>query len=30
MKLTVKDKDFLERLRELMENKELSVELKTD
>jgi hypothetical protein len=30
MKLTVKDKEFLERLRELMESKELSVELKTD
>jgi hypothetical protein len=30
MKLTVKDKEFLERLRKLMETKELSVELKTD
>ncbi len=30
MKLTVKDKEFLERLRELMQNKELSVDLKTD
>jgi hypothetical protein len=30
MKLTVKDKEFLERLRKLMETKELSVELKSD
>jgi hypothetical protein len=30
MKLTVKDKEFLERLRELMQKKELSVDLKTD
>jgi hypothetical protein len=30
MKLTVKDKEFLERVRELMQNKELSVDFKTD
>ena len=30
MKLTLKDKDFLERLRRLMESKELSIELKQD
>ena len=30
MKLTLKDKDFLERLRKLMESKELSIELKQD
>ena len=30
MKLTLKDKDFLERLRRLMKSKELSIELKED
>ena len=30
MKLTVKDKEFLEKLRELMQAKELGVELKVD
>ena len=30
MKLTLKDKDFLERLRPLMKSKELSIELKQD
>ena len=30
MKLTLKDKDFLERLRRLMKSKELSIELKQD
>ena len=30
MKLTSKDKDFLERLRRLMNSKELSIELKQD
>ena len=30
MKLTVKDKDFLERLRSLLESKDLSIELKDD
>jgi len=30
MKLTVKDKDFLERLRRLLEEKELKIELKED
>jgi len=30
MKLTLKDKDFLERLRRLMNSKELSIELKQD
>jgi hypothetical protein len=30
MKLTLKDKDFLERLRQLMKAKELSIELKQD
>ena len=30
MKLTLKDKDFLERLRRLMGSKELSIELKQD
>jgi hypothetical protein len=30
VKLTVKDKEFLERLRELIQNRELSVDLKTD
>jgi len=30
MKLTLKDKDFLERLRSLLETKELSIELKMD
>ncbi len=30
MKLTVKDKEFLEKLKALMEEKELSVELKDD
>ena len=30
MKLTVKDKEFLEKLKTLMEQKELSVELKDD
>jgi hypothetical protein len=30
MKLTVKDKDFLERLKSLLEAKELSIELKED
>ena len=30
MKLTLKDKDFLERLRRLMESKDLSIELKQD
>jgi hypothetical protein len=30
MKLTLKDKDFLERLRRLMKSKELSIELKHD
>jgi len=30
MKLTIKDKDFLERLNVLLESKELSIELKED
>jgi hypothetical protein len=30
MKLTVKDKDFLERLKSLLESKDLTVELKDD
>ena len=30
MKLTVKDKDFLERLRALLDSKDLSIELKND
>jgi len=30
MKLTTKDKEFLERLRQLMESKDLSVELRSD
>ena len=30
MKLTVKDKDFLERLRVLLDSKDLSIELKND
>jgi hypothetical protein len=30
MKLTVKDKDFLEKLKSLLESKYLSIELKTD
>lgn len=30
MKLTVKDKDFLERLKPLLESKEMSIELKQD
>jgi hypothetical protein len=30
MKLTVKDKDFLERLKALLEEKELTIELKQD
>ena len=30
MKLTCKDKDFLERLKRLMETKELSIDLKND
>ena len=30
MKLTIKDKEFLEKLKNLFENKELSVELKDD
>jgi len=30
MKLTLKDKDFLERLRRLMKSKDLSIELKQD
>ena len=30
MKLTQKDKDFLERLRLLLESKDLSVEMKED
>jgi hypothetical protein len=30
MKLTVKDKDFLERLKALLEEKELAIELKQD
>jgi len=30
MKLTVKDKDFLERLKALLEEKELTIELKRD
>ena len=30
MKLTLKDKDFLERLRRLMKSKELSIELQQD
>lgn len=30
MKLTIKDRDFLERLRQLFESKDLSVELKND
>ena len=30
MKLTLKDKDFLEKLKELMAEKELRVDLKTD
>jgi hypothetical protein len=30
MKLTLKDKDFLERLRRLMRSKELSIDLKQD
>ena len=30
MKLTLKDKDFLERLRQLVKTKELSIELKQD
>jgi hypothetical protein len=30
MKLTVKDKDFLERLKTLLESKDLSIELKED
>ena len=30
MKLTTKDKEFLERLRQLMESKDLSVELRRD
>ena len=30
MKLTVKDKDFLERLRSLLESKDLSIELKDE
>lgn len=30
MKLTTKDKEFLERLRRLMESKDLSVELRSD
>jgi len=29
MKLTVKDKDFLEKLKSLLDSKELSIELKT-
>ena len=30
MKLTIKDKDFLERLKVLLESKELSIQLKED
>jgi hypothetical protein len=30
MKLTVKDKDFLERLKKLLEEKELRIDLKED
>ena len=30
MKLTVKDKDFLERLKRLLEEKELKIDLKED
>jgi hypothetical protein len=30
MKLTLKDKDFIEKLKSLMESKELSIELKED
>jgi len=30
MKLTLKDKEFLERLRQLMKSKDLSIELKQD
>ena len=30
MQLTIKDKDFLERLRELLEEKELKIDLKED
>jgi len=30
MKLTIKDKDFLERLKSLLESKDLSIELKQD
>lgn len=30
MKLTIKDKEFLEKLKELMDGKELFIELKTD
>ena len=30
MKLTIKDKDFIERLRELLEEKELRIDLKED
>ena len=30
MKLTVKDRDFLEQLRALLDSKDLSIELKND